>query len=104
MIKSDRIKEYNNLNSGYHITGIKSMTVDQLESYKKYNNHNDIYSFYARPSQYKINSWNDILRDYNPVEIISIQGNSQTYSVILKAANGDILHITKWNNYLIELV
>jgi len=35
MIKSDRIKEYNNLNSGYHITGIKSMTVDQLESYKK---------------------------------------------------------------------
>ena len=102
MTKADKIKAYNELYN-YHITGIKKMTAEQLNNYKRYNQYNSLYELYQKPSQAKIDSYNNIFTDYEPKEIISIQGNCMTYSVILIAKNGSVLHITRDNNYLIEV-
>lgn len=101
--KADRVKAYNELNSGYYITGIKKMTSEQIEGYRRWGK-NSLYELYDNPSDLKVDSWNKILRDYSPDKIISVQGSSHSYSVLLVAENGDTLHITRENNYLIEVV
>lgn len=103
MNKADKIKQYNKDNSGYNITGIKKMTEAMIEWHRRVANKG-LYDLYDNPSQLKVNSWRNILRDYKPLEIISVQGSSQSYSVVLIADNGDVLHITKDNNYLVEVV
>lgn len=103
MNKQARIKEYNDLNKGYNITNIRKLhgTASDLKNVWC---KTSLYDLYANPSDAKISSWNDILATYNPKEIISVQGSCHSYSVILIAENGDLLHITKSNNYLVELI
>lgn len=101
MTKQDKIKAYNSKNDGYNITNIKKMTQEQIENYRVYGDKS-LYELYADPSQLKIDSYNEILATYKP-EIIGVQGSCFSYSVLLKADNGDILHITKDNNYLVEV-
>ena len=63
----------------------------------------DLYELYQKPSEYKREAWNDILKNYAPREIISVQGSAMTFSVWLVANNGDIIHITRDNNYLVTV-
>lgn len=102
MNKQQRITEYNTKNRGYYITNIKKMTSEQLASYKKWG-VDSLYKLYDNPSNAKISSWQDILATYNPIQIIAVQGSHHSYSVILQASNNDYMHITKANNYLVEV-
>lgn len=101
MKKSEKITEYNNKND-YAITNTKRMTSEQVNWYKTWGKKS-LYELYNNPSDYKINSYNYILEKYKPTDIIGVQGSCHAYSVLLQASNGDILHITKDNNYLIEV-
>lgn len=101
MTKQDKIKQYND-KTGYNITNIKNMTRSDIDLYW----HSPIFSLdqlYKKPSIDKITSYKAILNKYNPKEIVSVQGSCHSYSVMLKANNGDYLHITKSNNYLINI-
>lgn len=100
--KLDRIKEYNQKNPGYNITATKRMTASDLEWYQKWG-AGSLRELYKNPSDAKVASYNAILRDYKPRRIIGVQGSCHTYSVVLEAGNGDILHITARNNYLVTL-
>lgn len=102
MNKQERIAEYNKNNPGYAITNIKRLNQDQIEGYG-WNGNKSLYDLYQKPSQAKIDSYNQIFFDYHPNKIIGIQGSCYSYSVLLEAENGDILHITKDNNYLVEV-
>jgi hypothetical protein len=99
--KQDKIKDYNDINSGYAITGIKKMSKTSI-NYNKVHGYKSLYELYKTYSDAKHSSYQAILATYNP-EILRVNGNSMTYSVLLKASNGDILHITRCNNYLIEV-
>lgn len=101
MTRAQRVAEYNSEHD-YQITGIKSMTVEQIESYKKYGSKS-LDEHYQKPSDAKRDSYQWILSKYKPQEILAVQGNSMTYSVLLIAENGDTLHITRDNNYLVEV-
>ncbi len=100
--KAQRVKEYNENNKGYYITNIKKMTQEQVDNWKKYS-ENTLHELYKRPSDAKVNSWRKLWVQYEPLEVLGFTGNSQTYSVMLVAANGDLLHITRDNNYLVEV-
>lgn len=100
--KAQQVKEYNDNNPGYYITGIKSLSSEQINAYRKYG-AGSLDELYKSPSDAKKSSYNKILRDYSPREIIAVQGSCHTYSVILEAGNGDILHITQQNNYLVKV-
>lgn len=103
MTKAERIKKYNEANPSYNITNIKKMTVEQLNYYRVWGK-TDIWDLYDKPSHAKVESWQEIKMTYNPSTIIGAVGNSMTYSVVIEAGNGDILHITKQNNYLIDVI
>jgi hypothetical protein len=98
----NRIQEYNEKNKSYNITGIKKYTPEQLD-YIKLNSAQSLDELYKNYSDIKRSSYNDIINTYKPREIISLRGSCFSYSVILIASNNDILHITKANNYLIEV-
>lgn len=101
MKKQERIAQYNE-QTGYNITNTKKMTREQLQ-YQKINSYKSLQELYKNPSDYKITSYRDILQKYQPIEIIGVQGSHFNYSVLLQADNGDYLHITKSNNYLINV-
>lgn len=103
MTKREQVEQYNLNNPGYHITGIKTMTAEQLAGYRKYG-ASSLYELYNNPSEAKMNSYAKLLHQYDYDEVISVQGNSMSYSVLLRAGNGDLLHITKDNNYLVKEV
>lgn len=103
MTKREQIEQYNLDNPGYHITDIKSMTAGQIEGYRKWG-AKSLDEKYARPSYAKRMSYERLLQQYMPREIISVQGSSHAYSVLLRADNGDLLHITHANNYLVKEV
>lgn len=102
MTKQERIKEYNNL-FDYHITNTKKMTESEIESRIKYGvrSLDELYKTYSNA---KRESWEWIQRTYKPKAILSVSGNCMAYSVLLVAWNGDKLHITRDNNYLVEVV
>lgn len=102
MRKQDKINEYNSKNKDYNITNTKTISQDSLD-YMRVNDDKSLYEKYDKPSYLKIDSWNEILQTYKPQEIISVQGSHFAYSVYLIAENGDILHITKSNNYLVKV-
>lgn len=103
MNKRERIEQYNKANPGYAVTGIKKMTLGEIANYRKYG-ASSLYDLYVRPSYTKEASYSKIMHDYQPREIIAVQGSSHSYSVLLRAGNGDLFHITHANNYLIEEV
>jgi hypothetical protein len=102
MTKADKIKQYNIDNQGYNITNIKKMTTQDLAYYRTYGKQS-LRELYTRHSDAKQDSWDEIVRTYQPQEVLGMVGNSMTYSVLLVAGNGDTLHITKDNNYLVEV-
>jgi hypothetical protein len=102
MTKAQRIKEYNEKNSNYNITGIKKVNKEHLQ-WLALNGAKSLDELYNTYSNAKRSSYNDILDIYKPIKIIGLQGSSMTYSITLKASNGDILWITRDNNYLIEV-
>ena len=101
MTKAQKIKAYNELNSNYEITGIKKMSKESI-NYSKVHGYKSLNELYKSYSDIKRSSYQAILATYNP-EILDVSGNCMMYSVLLKASNGDILHITRANNYLIEV-
>lgn len=102
MTKAERVKKYNELYEGYHITDIKKMTQGQVDYYKHYGEAS-LNDLYKNPSQAKLDSWRKIWVQYEPLEVLGFVGNSMTYSVMLIAKNGSLLHITRNNNYLVEV-
>lgn len=99
MNKQERINEYNKNNKGYNITNIKKMSQEQLGYYT--NSNKTIWDLYQRPSYAKEKSYSNIIEQYKPNRILGLVGSSQSYSITLEAQNGDILYITKDNNYLV---
>jgi hypothetical protein len=102
MTKQQRIEQYNKLNAGYNITGIKKLSKEHL-NYARLNYAKSLDELYKSYSFAKEASFKSILNTYKP-EIIGLQGSSMTYSVYLVADNGDTLWITRDNNYLVEEV
>jgi len=100
--QAERVKEYNIVNKGYNITGIKKLSKEDLDC-SRLNGYKSLDECYKNYSWAKESSYNKILETYKP-EIISVQGGSMTYSVYLVADNGDTLWITRDNNYLVEEV
>lgn len=103
MTKAQRIKEYNDNNKGYNITGIKKINNEHLQ-WLNVNGAKSLDELYQSYSDAKRSSYNNILNTYKPKKIIGLQGSSMTYSVTLVAENGDTLWITRNNNYLVERV
>lgn len=101
--KAERIKEYNNNNPYYFITGIKKISKESLD-YQKLHFAKSLDDLYQSYSDLKDISYKKILQTYRPIEIIGLQGSSMTYSVTLVASNGDILWITRDNNYLVDVI
>lgn len=101
MTRAQQIKEYND-KYNYDITGIKKF-YGKPSDLKTAWSSRSLYELYVKPSDAKVASWNDILATYKPQEILSVQGSAHTYGVHLIAENGDLLHITKSNNYLLEV-
>lgn len=102
MTKQERVREYNAINKGYNITGIKKLRKDHLQ-YAELNYAKSLDELYNTYSDAKRSSFNDILVTYKPSKIIGLQGSSMTYSVYLVADNGDTLWITRCNNYLVNI-
>lgn len=103
MTKAQRIKEYNELNKDYCITGIKKVNKEHLQ-WLELNGSKSLDELYNSYSNAKRSSYEDILKTYEPIKIIGLVGSSMTYSITLQAKNGDILWITRDNNYLVEVV
>jgi hypothetical protein len=102
MKKRDRIARYNELNSGYNITNIKKMSNQDIEAYA-HGSAKSLDELYTSYSYAKRSSYRDILETYKPKEIHAVIGSNHAYSVLLTAENGDVLHITRSNNYLIDV-
>lgn len=103
MTKTERIEAYNELYPRFNITGIKKMTEDEIESRIQWGGRS-LRDVYKRPSDAKLEAYDDLIEQYRPKSILAVHGNSQSFSVLLVAWNGDTLHITKDNNYLVERV
>lgn len=101
MTRAEQIRDYNERNAGYYITGVKRMTAEQVDAYKS--DAKSVDELYRNPSDAKRESWREIVETYAPSEVLGLSGSCHTYSVMLRASNGDLLHITRDNNYLIEL-
>lgn len=100
--KAEKVKAYNELYPKYNITGIKKMTEAEIENRIKWGARS-LDEAYKSYSDAKEASYKEILRTYRP-NILAVAGNSQTYTVLLMAENGDMLHITRDNNYLVERI
>ena len=103
MTKAERIKEYNTVNRDYNITGIKKIERQYID-WSRVNHAKSLDDLYQSYSDAKRSSYRDILETYRPLEIIGLKGSSMAYSVYLKASNGDILWITRDNNYLVDVI
>lgn len=100
--KAERLQAYRELNPSYHITGIKKMTQEQVNAYRQYSEPS-LQDLYQRPSDIKVRTNRELLEMYQPREVLGYTGNSMSYSVMLIADNGDLLHITRDNNWLVEV-
>ena len=88
----------------YDITGVTSMTREQLRARaaSPYSNKS-LDELYQKPSQAKREAWDWIEKTYEPRDIIDVSGNSMTFSVLLETEDGVTMHITRANNYLVEV-
>lgn len=103
MTKAQRLEHFRALYPQLHITGVKTMTSEQVKNFSWYG-YTTIEEVYKRPSEAKRYIWDKLMRLYNPIEVYGVNGSSQTFSVLLRAENGVVMHITKGNNYLVEIV
>ena len=101
MTKRERLQRYRELYPKYDITNIKTMTPDNIRWYESYG-EKSLDELYKKPSNAKRQAWQWIMDTYKP-EILAVQGNSMTFSVLLRASSGQVLHITRSNNYIVEI-
>lgn len=99
---AQQVEEYNKNNPGYYITNIKNTTPDQIAGAIKYGSKS-LQECYKSPSDRKISSYNGIIKRYAPAQVLAVQGSCQQYTVLLRAGNGDILHVTHGNVYLVNV-
>lgn len=102
MKKQQSVATYNanhKLPVGYHITGLKVLTEEQVNARKKYGKKS-LFEVYKKPSELKIEADEALTRAYSPIEAY-YQGNSSAFTVFLKNQYGDYMLITKDNNYLV---
>lgn len=102
MTKAQQLQQARELHPSYYITGVKTMTQEQIDSYEKYGS-SSLNELYVKPSDAKISSYNAILRTYQPSKIHSVQGSAHSYSVLLTTHDGIVMHITKANNYIVKV-
>lgn len=102
MTKAQQLQQAREAYPSYHITGVETMTQGQIDKYEKYGNHS-LDELYAKPSDAKRASYNDILRTYQPSKIHAVQGSAHSYSVLLTTHDGVVMHITKANNYIVKV-
>lgn len=103
MTTKEKLKTYQELYPDYHITGVKKMTLEEIKSREHYG-YDSLYELYDKPSEAKDSSYRELLERYNPQSVLAVTGNSMAYSVLLVAENGVTMHITRDNNYLVEVV
>lgn len=94
--KAQKLASYKTLYPDYDITGV-------LQGNPYTNGNTSIYDIYANPSDAKIRAFNQVIKQYQPDEILSVAGNCQTFTVTLKTSKGVMMHITRANNYIVEL-
>ena len=99
--KAQKLATARELHPGYNITGVKKMTQAELVNRFKYGKAT-LEELYTRPSDAKRATYRDILKTYQPAAM-TLSGNSMTYSVILRTHSGVTMHITRDNNYLVEV-
>lgn len=102
MRKAQRLEHFRALYPKMSITGVKSMTEEQIKNFSWYG-YTTLEEVYKRPSKLKEQAWGWVMDTYRPLEVYGVNGNSQTFSVLLQADNGVIMHITKDNKYLVEI-
>ena len=100
--KAQKLAEARELYPRYNITGVKTMTQAEIESREAWGKKS-LDDVYANPSEAKRSSYASLMRQYNPQQVIAVSGNSMVYSVLLVAENGMVMHITRDNNYLVEV-
>lgn len=101
LTKAQRVQRYRELYPEYHITAVKSMTQDQVDSYMRYGS-SSLEDHYKNPSDIKRSTYQQILNTYNP-RSLAVQGSAHSYSVLLVTSGGTTMHITQANNYLVEV-
>ena len=102
MSKAKQLQAARETYPSYHITGVKTMTQEQIDAHEKYSSHS-LDELYQKPSAAKRSSYNDILRTYEPRTIHAVQGAAHSYSVLLTTSDGVTMHITKANNYMVTV-
>jgi hypothetical protein len=100
MTKEEIVRRYNERYPSHKITGVKFMSAEELVM-RSTHSAKSLAEVYAKPSDTKVASYREILETYKPREIFSVLGGSHMYSVLLMAENGEVLHITKDNNWLV---
>lgn len=99
--KAQRLAAARELHPSYNITAVKTMSREELESREAWGS-DSLEDLYDNPSQAKRESYEAIIRQYNP-DILAVAGSSMAYSVLLKTEDGVYMHITRDNNYLVEV-
>ena len=102
MKKQQLVATYNathKLPVGYNITGVKVLTEEQVDDRKRFGKES-LFEVYKRPSQFKIESDEELTRAYEPTEAY-YNGNKVSFTVFLKNQYGDYMLITKDNRYLV---
>lgn len=102
MTKADQLKQARETYPNYGITGVTTMTREQIEAREKYGSRS-LGELYAKPSAAKQSSYADILETYQPRTIHAVAGSSSSYSVLLTTHDGAVMHITKANSYLVKV-
>ena len=102
MTKAKQLQAAREAHPSYHITGVKTMTQEQIDAYEKYSSKS-LDELYTKPSDAKQASYSEILLTYEPRTIHAVQGSAHSYSVLLTTRDGVTMHITKANNYLVTV-
>jgi len=104
MTRAQTLARARELYPSYAITGIKSTTKDELRARASSPySHKSLDELYQKPSQAKREAWDWIEQTYEPRNIIDVSGNCMAFSVLLETRDGVTMHITRDNNYLVEV-
>lgn len=104
MTRAQKLARARELYPSYDITGVTSTTREHLRARaaSPYSNKS-LDELYRKPSQAKRQAWDWVERTYEPRNIIDVSGNCMTFSVLLETHDGVTMHVTRANNYLVEV-
>ena len=98
--EKQRLENYKKLHPQYNITCVKKMSKSEIDIRYKYGK-DSLFDMYRNPSKASQLVYNYILDKYKPIKM-TLLGSSSTFSVLLTTDKGVMMHITKYNNYIIE--